>query len=130
MVIVVKQIALVKKGIKSEKPEDKETKKKDMDNPTTPGSEENQDKPGSPEDDGTLSNNKPLDPKEKAMTGEANGFLKELAQTNDFADEHRMKSYHYHKCLEPISGMMNSTKDMGQMEDVNSAGQAHPHRPL
>ncbi len=46
---------------------------------------------------------------EMKNVGEANDFMGELSSTQDFSDEHRMKSYHYHKTLDGI----------GQMEDVN-----------
>lgn len=44
---------------------------------------------------------------ELSMVKEAHGFLGELGTTNNFGDEHRMKSYHYHKCMEGIASVVN-----------------------
>lgn len=52
-----------------------------------------------------------LAPHETAAVGEASGFLKELAAPeSQFEEEHRMKSYHYHKSLDGIA----QVKDMAE----------------
>lgn len=45
---------------------------------------------------------KSLSDEERGDAREAHGFLKELGDTRDFGDEHRMKSYHYHKVMEKM----------------------------
>ncbi len=49
--------------------------------------------------------------------GEANGFMGELSSTQNFEDEHRMKSYHYHKSLDGI-GQMEQINDELNVDDV------------
>jgi hypothetical protein len=44
-----------------------------------------------------------LEPHHKAKVGEAAGFLKDLADEHNFHDEHRLKSFHYHKSLDEIA---------------------------
>lgn len=73
---------------------------------------------------------------EKSMVKEAHGFLKELGTTNSFGEEHRMKSYHYHKCMEGIASVVNQagTKDASGMEQAGTEqvgmeeNNLHPHR--
>lgn len=93
------------------------TKKKAVDNPTVPGNEEHQEKPGhaaTAEDIPTDVGNEAEQPKpgeeevslaehEHAKVGEAATFLKSLTSEHDFRDEHRMKSYHFHKSIDPIA---------------------------
>lgn len=45
---------------------------------------------------------KALEPHEKLKVGEASGFLKSISTEMNFDDDHRMKSYHYWKTLEPM----------------------------
>lgn len=55
---------------------------------------------------------------ELASVGEAGEFAGELSQTQDFGDEHRMKSYHYHKTLKAIGDVMDAGSMAGDMDAV------------
>lgn len=57
---------------------------------------------------------------EMKSAGEANDFMGELSSTQDFSDEHRMKSYHYHKTLEGIGQMGEVNQDLNQDPAVKS----------
>lgn len=76
---------------------------------TDPGNEENEnDLPGEetdnlPETDPGNEEFKNLPEHQQGAVGEASGYLKELGETEDYTDEHRMKSYHYHKTLDSIA---------------------------
>jgi ribosomal protein S15P/S13E len=59
----------------------------------------------------------PLEPHEKALVGEAADYLKDLsgAESHEWSDEHRMKSFHYHKSLDDISrGGVKCMKRLGR----------------
>lgn len=75
-----------------------------------PGKEAEKGKKGFPEMDEQdtleeVQHTKAFAPHEVGKLGEAAGFAKELVETSDFNDEHRQKSYHFHKSLEPIGAM-------------------------
>jgi hypothetical protein len=55
---------------------------------------------------------KALEPHEHHHVGEAAEYAKELSEKQDFTDEDRMKSYHFHKALDAIPGVgMDSMPD-------------------
>lgn len=59
---------------------------------------------------------------EKSYVKEGHGFLGELAVAKEFMDEHRMKSYHYHKVFEAIGGfdpMAEAGETVGAAVEAN-----------
>lgn len=76
--------------------------------PNEPGSEENQNKPGHdetgdeiPDEPGNEENKSySFAPHHKQSISEARGYFKELGSEYNYGEEHRMKSYHYHKMLD------------------------------
>ena len=54
---------------------------------------------------------KGLEPWQRKGVGEAGGFLGEMSTTQEFGDEQRMKSYHYHKTLEGIVQLVGVSQD-------------------
>ena len=92
-----------------------------------PGDEENQEKPGEdfeevPGAEGHEPGDEEFQDYEKGYVKEAHGFLGELAATNTFGDEHRMKSYHYYKTLDGIS----SFREASQKVENNLGNQEVP----
>ncbi len=63
----------------------------------------------------TADTEKALEPHEEEKVHEAKSFLKDLGNEQNFGDEHRMKSYHYHKALEPIGMNADAMGSMGGM---------------
>lgn len=57
---------------------------------------------------------------EKETVGKAASFLKDLSETPELTDEHKMEAYHYHKGLDDIGGMLG----MGSMpeEEIKQKG--------
>lgn len=121
-----------KKGIEPGEEAEKEEKEKALD------AEGQIDK----EDEEVEIGMKALEPHEKEKMGEASEYLKDLSTEENFGDEHRMKSYHYHKALGDIAGMEDEEKGyksgdaMQAMEgqdnefEVQHPGEKalHPHR--
>ncbi len=112
------------KSAKKVKPGDEEDQKKPGkedgdpggDGSDIPGGEENLKKPGAdlkdPGGDGVdtpgdeehhVGKNDTLAPHEKGMVKKAHAFLGELADSRDFAEEHRMQAYHHGANLKDIS---------------------------
>lgn len=61
---------------------------------------------------------KDLDDNERSTVGEAAGFLGEVGQPNSsFEEEHRFKSYHYHKVMDAIGNVAGSSS-MGGDDDA------------
>lgn len=83
-----------------------------------------------------------LMPHHKRAVGGSMDFLKEVGEGTDFADEHRMKSYHYHKALEDVVADLEGEEDKPKAEDKAMVGspewaaeemaeanhKSHPHR--
>jgi len=57
---------------------------------------------------------KPLADYEMKSVGDAAGFLGEVGETQEFGDEHRFKSYHYHKTLEGIAGLQEAHRELAE----------------
>ena len=80
---------------------------------------------------------KGLEPHHVAKVGEAAGFLNELSTTHDFHDEHRMKSFHYHKSLDDVKDPTEQLAGAPTPDDtvpineppVNPDGKALPGEP-
>jgi hypothetical protein len=67
----------------------------------TPGEEAGKPKPGDP-----------LAAHEKGYVGEAHKFLKEVSESPELTQQHRMDAWHYHKTLDPI-GMVTAAASVG-----------------
>ncbi len=66
---------------------------------------------------------------EQSCIKEAHAFLKELAETRDFHDEHRMKAYHFHASLSPMGISDEGKVQTKEMEGVPPEGQPPPETP-
>jgi hypothetical protein len=74
---------------------------------------------------------------EKKMVGEASGFLRDVSSTEFWEDEHRMKSYHYHKTLDGIASLeeahdaLEQGTEVGEMSKKNHVPKevSHPEYP-
>lgn len=126
-----------KKPAKSEKKGKKKSKKDDgQDPPPKADSEATEpDQSGGPEtvQDPSL---RPLEAHEKAKTQEACGFLQQLGDEQNWGEEHRMKSYHYHKSLDPIGvvdsmtgGMMGGTNSLEMSNGYGGKAMVDPTLP-
>ena len=73
------------------------------------------------EDTETSFGEKALADHERSSVGEAAGFLGELTTTQDFGDEHRMKSYHYHKTMGGIASLGEAHAALENGTDVPPA---------
>lgn len=58
---------------------------------------------------------KELEPHEQQTVDDAKSYLKELSEEQNFGDEHRMKSYHFHKALDNISDGHDADSQMDEM---------------
>lgn len=74
-------------------------------------------------------NDSELKPEEKRMVKEAVGFLGEVAETPEWTEEHRMKSYHYHKNLDPIGMIEDAIGGITGEEEVKAAAPGDPSDP-
>lgn len=103
-----------------------------------PGTDSDADIPTEPTEEPALEKAmKALEDGEKDDVREACDFAKELSEAQTLEDDHRQKSFHYHKSMNKLCGVKNAapgtppaTSDDFQksMEDLAASADMHPHR--
>lgn len=114
-----------------------EARGKSMDD-MPPGTDSDADIPTEPTEEPALEKAmKALEDGEKDDVREACDFAKELSEAQTLEDDHRQKSFHYHKSMNKLCGVKNAapgtppaTSDDFQksMEDLAASADMHPHR--